>query len=161
MNPWNSQQAAPSLPCPSTEVTQRRPLKMLPQRFKMVCSLSLTAPVSEPTGRSRLGFLPINAAGQRLSSEWNRNSRPLRVKGIRWLVGQFYPPPSLSWCAGGIGDIICSVDWGRWTTLDVSKKKDGGEKKSFHCWHPSMFVRACSYIRRPKFMFALKKKWNK
>lgn len=118
--------AAPSVPCPSTEVTQRQPLKMLPQRFKMLCSFI--------AGRSRL---PANWEvaswvsphlmwpGQRLSSEWNRNSRPLRVKGIRWLLGQFYPhPPSqmlMFWWHR-----LFSLQW-----INVAKKRWRRKQKVF------------------------------
>lgn len=117
-------------PLSSAEVTQRQPLEMLPQRFKMLCSF-ITGPLPSPSqlGGRVLGFSPLMRPASACHQGEIETPGRSGLKGLDGWSDSFIPLPRKAVALVALAISVYDVDWGRRTTLDVKKKKDGGERK--------------------------------
>lgn len=122
----------------SAEVTQRQPLEMLPQRFKMVCSFitgllpSLRANWEVASWVSPPLMRPASACHQGEIETPGRSG----LKGLDGWSDSFIPLPCKAVALVASAISVYDVDWGRRTTLE---KKGSGSA----CLHSSMYVCAC------------------
>lgn len=145
----------------SAEVTQRQPLEMLPQRFKMVCSF-ITGPLPSPSqlGGRVLGFSPLMRPASACHQGEIETPGRSGLKGLDGWSDSFIPLPRKAVVLVASAISVYDVDWGRRTTLDVKKKKtEEKEKRFWLCLFTLEHVCVCLCLQETKTdIFWLKEK---